>query len=536
VTAPLDEIRSVLQKADIDDSMIFLAHLLAVIRGEASDPLLEHRLSRYRSSPPEFFVRFLAKWLLIEAQEPGLYQLDWPRYKRLQDLFFQIDDPMVGDPDWVNAEPTGFFHRQFTLQLPAQERITTRHIGLALALFRDCGTPQISGEYDLKADLERELGVSIEQFMAMGHLVFCASMAKHRRTPVRGTLTPGYLRKALGEGIEWCVPEIWQPFLDRVACTPQAFRDCRLNRKGYRVDRPEFEQFEFNALERFPIIDVGFGHHIAIDPSLVLKRVTEGLFFDLFERDGPAFSERFGPVLSRLVGELLHSVHPAEALWCDPDEQVSRKGRRLSKLGQRADWAFKGRDFTILFECKALQPTLELRHFGSQKSIDTLRERIVDGLEQAVHQAQAIAQGDWEEHGLPPARVVSALVSYGDFLVLRLPWFRERLQKALNDKGLGGHPFAVLSINELDTVVRLAELGQPMDQFFYRASQQHGVAGLIRALAKMLEGKVTTSSYAHRRNQSFQAKYLPAPTSIDRSHARHTTKTKPRQRRRRRGQ
>ncbi len=161
--------------------------------------------------------------------------------------------------------------------------------------------------------------------------------------------------------------------------------------------------------------EVANDRYIAVDPYLILKRVTWGLFFDLFERDGIAFSNRFGNIFSRLVGELLQSVHPQELLWCDSANDTPGSGKPQAKVGKRGDWAFKGPEYTVLFECKALQPTLELRHFGSQPSIDELRKRIVCGLEQVIRQGQSMQQGGWANEGLPPAPFVSVLISYGQF-------------------------------------------------------------------------------------------------------------------------
>ena len=511
MTGPLDYIRRTLQKAQIDDSMLYLAHLLSVIRGEISDPAIERRLSRLKTRPPEFLVHFIAKWLLLEAEEPSLYVIDWDRYKHLQDLYFQIDDPIVHDPAWIEAETSGFFERMYGHQIPIQERVTTRDIGLALALFRDCGTPKKLGEYDLKAELESELGVGIEYFIAMGSLAYCAKLATYQGIRVRGTLDSKYLQKAHREGIAWCTPEVWLPFLRRVVCTRDEFRNSR-SRKGYQVEDPGYLQFEFNSLQRYPIIDIGYDRHIAVDPDLILKRVTRGLFFDMFERHGTHFSQRFGDIFSRLVGELLQSLHPSESLWFDAEDKASVEGKTRSNMRKRGDWAFKGAKYTILFECKSLQPSLELRHFGSQPTIDRLRERIVSGLEQVIRQGQAIQQGNWVDEGLPPAPVVCVLVSYGRFYAVKLPWFRDRIRKALEAKGLGGYPFAVLSIDEFDTVIRLAELGVSMDEFFFRASQEHGAAGVIRSLAAILVGKIVASSYAHSRHQDFEARFIPGST------------------------
>ena len=46
----------------------------------------------------------------------------------------------------------------------------TQKYGLALALFRDTSLVHWPVAYDLKHDIERELGMPVEQFMAMGHV------------------------------------------------------------------------------------------------------------------------------------------------------------------------------------------------------------------------------------------------------------------------------------------------------------------------------------------------------------------------------
>ena len=270
MNGPLDDFRRILGNAGIQDSMLFLAHLLAVIRGNVEDPVLERSLSRLKNRPPEFLVHFVTKWLLIEGQNSGLYDLNWDRYKRLQDLYFQLDDPIVHDPEWVEGESSGFFERMFGHQLPAQERFTTRDFGLALGLFRDCGTPRNPDEYDLRSELEVELGLTIEQFMAMGILAMNALLASHNGVRVRGTMNLKYFEKARRDGIFWCTPEAWEPFLKRAVCTPEAFRACR-SRKGYQVDDPAYLPFEFNPLLRYPVIDIGYGRLVAVDPELIAK-------------------------------------------------------------------------------------------------------------------------------------------------------------------------------------------------------------------------------------------------------------------------
>ena len=79
-------------------------------------------------------VHFLAKQILLHASNLGIYPLDGPRFIRLQDLYFQLDDPIAHDPTWKDADPTGFFERLLAQQLPSQRRNVLQKYGLALAL------------------------------------------------------------------------------------------------------------------------------------------------------------------------------------------------------------------------------------------------------------------------------------------------------------------------------------------------------------------------------------------------------------------
>ena len=506
MSEPFDEIRRMLQAAKLDDSLLFLSRLLAVLRKEVSDPELERWISRLKNRSPEFVIHFVAKWLLLEASNLGPYVLDWHIYKQIQDLYFKIDDPIVHDPEWKNSEPPGFFERMLGNQFPVQNRFKTRDIGLPLALFRDAGTPSRPGDYDLKTDLEAELGMPIEEFIAMGYLCAAARFA----AGVRGTFTPMYFAEAFHQGISWCTPQAWEPFLRRVSCTRDDFRACHI-RPEYRVEDPLFLPYEFNPLLRYPILDVGGQRFIAVDPDLVAKRVTWGLYFDLFERYRTDFSRRFGDVLDRLIGDLLQSVVPKDSLWSDAEKKETR-GKHKQKR-KRGDWAFKGADYTVRFEGKALRPSLKLRHYGSQEYVDELRERVVSGLEQVIDQAQSMQQGAWVDEGLAPSPVLCVLITYERFYSVNMTPFRKRVQDALSTKGYTVPPFVVLSLEEFDTVIRLAELAEPLDKVLFQAAHNLGSGDVLRPFAPKLEDKIITSTFAHIRNQDFESKF--ATFSID---------------------
>lgn len=156
----------------LDDSLLFLNHLLAVARGERKDPALEHHIRSRKANAPAFVVHFLAKQLLLVGSNLSVRVLGGPEFIRLQDMFFGLDDPIVHDPKWKDADPTGFFERLLTQQLPSQRRNMLQSYGLALGLYRDAGVVEWPMNYDMRADIEGELGMPVERFMAMGHLCY----------------------------------------------------------------------------------------------------------------------------------------------------------------------------------------------------------------------------------------------------------------------------------------------------------------------------------------------------------------------------
>jgi len=463
VATTLEQLRNAISRLKLDDSLLFLNHLLAVSRGEKSDAGIDPFCRARKAGVPAFLVHFFAKQLLLHASNLGIIELDGQRYLQLLDLFFQLDDPICSDPEWETADPSGFFERMLGHQLPAQRRDRCQLCGLGLGLFRDVGAVRISDTetYGLRSDIERHRGMSVGEFVAMGFVCGALNRASHRGHPCPGTFDHVMLAEANVQGVGVCRPEVWPQFLTRVACTRDEFRRTCEN-PLYRVSDARYTQFEFNPLVRFPVIDVGQGRFVTVDPHLLAERTTLGLFYDLFERDRTAFSRRFGYVFDRFVGNLLGSVCPSESLWWEGDPNRAKP----KNAGKVADWAYKGASRTILFECKSLRPPLELVTFGSDASVQATRERIVSAITQLSAHAEAIRLGKWANHGLAqrPEETVGVVVTYGQLQTVNGPFFRRRILNDLRQNGVAAIiPHVVLSITELDEVVRLVELGHHLD-------------------------------------------------------------------------
>lgn len=505
----LEELQEVLGRLKLDDSLLALNHFLAVTRGFTTDPPLEAEINKRRIRLPPYIVHFLAKQLLLHGSNLGHRTLDWTTCNRLVDLCIALDDPIQFDPNWKHGDPTGFFERVLAQQIPAQSMRPIQCYGLGLGLFRDVGTVCCPDPYDLRADVERELGVPIESFMAMGHVCLAFRQASLHGNTCMGTFRRMYLVEAYRQGISVCIPEVWERFLSRVACDRDTFRQMA-GRDEYKVSDPHFLQFEFNPLRRFPVIEVINDHFLAVDPQLIVERTTFGLFYDLFERHGTTFSERFGHAFDRFVGQLLASACPPKSLWSATEWESTRKSNEPhSKIG---DWAYRGHGHTILFECKSLRPSLELTTYGSDDSVRKTTARIVSALSQLIGHAQAIQDGKWESEGLNPGPVVCVVVTYGRIHTVNNPFVRKRILERLAEKSLEPPPFVVLSMEELDGIVRLVELGHALDDVVLAFANQENSFNTTRLYDERL-AECAVSSFALSKGKAFMDGIVAMPES-----------------------
>jgi len=491
----LRDIQEYLSTFKLDQSLLFLNHMLGVSRGFTADPLLGPVIEEAHPPVLPHVIHFLAKQLLLHASNLGVHRMNWEAFRRLSGMCIDLGDPIQLDPEWQHADPSGFIERMLAQQVAPRRGNPIQKYGLALGLFRDVGSVDWPKPYDLRADMESELRIPLEQFMGMGHVTFALRAAKHQNSECIGSFTPMMLAEAFRQGIEFCVPEVWTPYLDRVSCTRDEFRAISVD-PLYAVQGLHFEQFGFNPLRRFPIINLGESRYLAVDPELIVERVTLGLFYDLFERDRVRFSERFGYAFEQFVGQLLGSVCPAQRLWSAAQwgKANGQSKRQSLKLG---DWAYIGDSCTVLLECKSLRPSIELTTYGSDRSLVDLNERVAAAVEQLIKHSEGISDGKWEQAGLRSALTVGVIVTYGKFFSINGPFSRRRIREAISDKKLATIPFVVLSLDELDTVVRLVETGHSFDLLIQSlASDESSFDPLHKHHEELRERSVSSFTYS----------------------------------------
>jgi hypothetical protein len=465
----LAEIQNEVRSLKLDDSLLFLNHLLGVHRGFTTNPQLEPEIKAAHPPVLAHVVHFIAKQIILHAPSVGVVTLDWERFQRLTGLCLDLDDPIQNDPEWTNRDPSGFFERLFAQQLGPQNRNVVQKYGIAYGLFHDVGPVEYPIQFDLRAEIETELGTGIKAFMQIAQVAFSLRAAQHQNNPCIGTFTSMLFAESFAQGIQVCVPEVWTPFFKRVACTPEEFRQIA-QQPEYQVTSSDFDQFSFNPLWRFPVINLGQDRFLAVDPELVIDRVTFGLFYDIFERDRTNFATRFGHAFNKYVGQLLGAVIPATKLWSAAAWEQCNPGL-TSKSGKLCDWAVLGAESTVLIEIKSLRASLPLRTYGDEGSMANLADRLAKAVEQVTVHSQNIQDGKWKDAGLNKGETVGVVLTYGKLNTLNGPSMRKRVKELLGTKGITSIKFVVLSIEQVDMVLRVVEQGHSFD-------------GVIKALAE----------------------------------------------------
>ena len=505
----LTKIRSLLSNIQLEDALLFLNHLLGVVRKDRNDEELSRLISQAQIPPQPFIIHFIAKQLLLNASNFGIKKFDWATYQQMVNLYFELGDPIVEDPNWLQTDPTGFLERFLGAQMPSQRQNMMQEMGIAQAIFSDIASKTPNTEFHFSTHLRSSLGMDPEVFIKMGFLCSTFKGAQyHHGERSQGTFTHDHLARAFAHHIDISTPEIWNPFFSRVACTPAQFRIVNEKEK-YRIIDERFIQYEFNPLQRFPIIKFAKNHHITVDTRLLLHRATLGIFYDMYERLGDEFLQRFGDVFARFCGDLLLSVCPSDRIWSEEKWKASTSNKGRMRLGKLGDWAYRGDTYLILFECKSLRPSLELLTYGHQSTTEKVYDRLTAGLLQIIEQNQRIQNGDWSQYSLHPGSSICVLVTYGQLHSANGHIIRTQIENRLRDSGFTIPPFLILSITELDSFIRLVELGLPLDAVINSAVEALPSFNVLQSFNLQLTER-TVSSYVHKKGIDILESIVPS--------------------------
>jgi hypothetical protein len=100
--------------------------------------------------------------------------------------------------------------------------------------------------------------------------------------------------------------------------------------------------------------------------------------------------------------------------------------------------------------------------------------------------------------------MVCVVVTYGRINTINSCFVRKRILQQLADKQITPLPFVVLSLEELDTTIRLVELGHPLDDVAFAFANDDNSFNVTRRYDDALKD-CAVSSFAIEKGNAFMA-------------------------------
>src|SRR5438046_2050320 len=122
----------------------------------------------------------------------------------------------------------------------------------------------------------------------------------------------------------------------------------------------------------------------------------------------------------------------------------------------------------------------------------------------------SIMAGDWIKEGLLPRSTICVVVTFGTIQTANLVFFRRRLRSHLEAKGIAPPPFVILSLEDIDSIVRLVELGHRLDDVIEALTVEENAFNPLRLFASDLKEK-SVSLFTHRKASDFLNQIVTCP-------------------------
>lgn len=195
---------------------------------------------------------------------------------------------------------------------------------------------------------------------------------------------------------------------------------------------------DFNPLFVYPIVrpwpkrnttTLDEDRMIAPLPNLILSRLSDGIYNQLFDVHRDKFSRYFGPVFEAYVGEVLQKAISSGKLLTEADI------KRVHRRGKIPDYVVIDGSKAILIECKATGFRRKAFATADAVSIDQSISRIVEGLIQ-LHEFKNAC----DNHALGLNDLVKCqeyrfvIVTFEPFYIINSVPFKEIVEKLVSQK------------------------------------------------------------------------------------------------------
>jgi hypothetical protein len=355
-------------------------------------------------------------------------------------------------------------YQQFTHQSPALKGQIER----ALHLFDEVARrPQISKLFDMPGEFASKTGLSIQEFMRLGLVVF--------------TLTGGgkgagrffTTEELVAESPQVITSERLELFLGQSAAS---YTEIRNIADETEPAEPDYQFYRFNPLQARPVIRTQRSGYVVPFPPFVVRRITTSLYYDLMEVDSARFPVAFGMAFETYVWELLATEYGtgelfAEQMYGGKEEQKS------------TDWIVIESTVGTLVECKVARLTMETKVSADP---DALRKDLIKGVVQALTQLDRVMRHiRTRAPGLEPFYELTDLVPIvlvlDPFFLANTPLVRAIVQEELKANGVVPFDYQILHVGQVEDALPLIK--------------RRGFANLLRAKMKETADIVNGAAY-----------------------------------------
>ncbi|MCC6678265.1 MAG: hypothetical protein IT436_14080 [Phycisphaerales bacterium] len=461
-----------LRPIDVSSGLLFCNHVLLARRGLPCDPRIAAYVQSHAPPLSPFLVHCAARQVLLKSLGESNRPMTSETFSALIALLWeQLDhDPAMQDPAWKESDPTGWAIRYVGLQ-GETAGILLQGFGLAVGLFTDSLGRGPDEAADIPARLQACLRMHPSVFMRTGFVAGAVRTATNGAVKLPGTITTEVVEQwagRLGDGVS----ENWNRFVELTSCTPREFGQISRH-SGHAAEDMRYDLFSFNVLRSRPLIDLGDGHFVAPDPHLVYARVAAGMYYDLLDSDGEHFTRPFGYRFAHLVHNLTASACGTGRVWADTSVP---RAVRSTPPSRHVDVAYIGDSATVLIECKSLRPSTKLLMLGDPLDAEAMVARVAGAVQQLYEHAEAIRAHKWSSYGLAARDCVGVVVTYGNIPTVNGTLFRRRVAQVATTNSAPSIPYLVLSLPLFDSLLRLVEHGNALDDVVHSLTNDDDAA------------------------------------------------------------
>lgn len=321
-------------------------------------------------------------------------------------------------------------HRQF----PWQQKVTRATIVRHLKIYRDSKLADIvRQEFDMTPDELFEIGLALS-----GHFLSADKIV----TPVKNTLNE-------------VDQDTINKFILRFSLTLQEHRQAAKESQSFDINWA----YNINPLRLHPLVRVSEVEIICPMPPLLLRRLTDGLYFDLVTHR-VEFDRAFGPAFQNYVGEVLTAANQSGAFTILTEERYGTRKQPKDSV----DWIASDASASLFIECKASRMKLRGKiDLTSREAIVREIDRLADFVIQTyvtLGDAMLGLYSSWKPSG---NSVYPIIVTMDDWQAFGTPvrdGIKSRLDAAieagrLSKEIVGAHPYTICAISDLEAAIQV---------------------------------------------------------------------------------